>query len=78
MSNIDQYSSSSNRLLPEKWHRAPIDFYQRDKLAAIVFVVVNFLFGTVGIWLPIINTVFGPSSLSDALQNQFKNGSLYV
>jgi MFS family permease len=78
MANFNQSNSLSSQLLPVGWYRAPLEFYERNKLAATVFIIVNFLFGTIGIWLPLINAALGPNSICSEWQNQLKNGNLYV
>ena len=65
-------------LLPQGWKRAPYEFWRRDKLSALVFLVVNFFFGTAGIWLPLVNATFGTRSFVEELEGLFEAGALYL
>lgn len=56
MSAVSGCEQKSGLLLPQGWKRAPFEFWRRDKLSALVFLVVNFFFGTAGIWLPLVET----------------------
>src|SRR3954470_14772765 len=67
-----------NSLFPENIHRAPLDFWRDNKLEALVFLVVNLLFGTIGLWLPTVNAFFGSNTMGAAIVKQLNDGALYM
>jgi hypothetical protein len=79
MSAVISYDDAKRGiLLPQGWQRAPVEFWKRDKLSALVFFVVNFFFGTTGIWLPLVNALFGTRPFSEELEGLFESGTLYL
>lgn len=71
-------NEGKNPLLPPNIHKAPFDFWQAHKLEALVFLIVNLLFGTMGLWLPTMNAFFGPSSMAAAIVRQLNDGGFYM
>ena len=67
-----------NSLFPENIHRAPLDFWRANKLEALVFLVVNLVFGTIGLWLPTVNAFFGPHTMGSAILKQLDDGAFYM
>lgn len=67
-----------NEIFPPNFRHAPFEFWRRNKLEALVFLVVNLLFGTVGLWLPPMNAFFASHSVFPAILKQFDAGGLYI
>lgn len=74
----DSQQASGKDLFPTGILKAPWDFWRANKLEALVFLVVNLLFGTVGLWLPPMNAFFASHSVSGAIFQQLSTGGLYI
>lgn len=74
----DSEQVARNDLFPSGILKAPWDFWRQNKLAALVFLVVNLLFGTVGLWLPPTNAFFASHSVGDEIVKQLNAGGLYI
>lgn len=70
---------NSGSLLPKDWWRAPSAWWKQEPYAFIIFAGVNFGFGTLGLWLPLLNAwLGGRSSFCEELYKLFSSGGLYV
>jgi hypothetical protein len=78
--NSDEPLSTQRRqlLFPREQLRAPKVFWQTNRLSAAVFFTVNFLFGTLGLWLPSVNAFFLGQSVGGELSRQLAAGGLYI
>jgi len=66
-------------LLPKDWWRAPAVWWRNEPLAFGIFVGVNFFFGTLGIWLPIMNAALGGrASICTELIKLLESGGFYA
>ncbi|CAE6968920.1 hypothetical protein R75471_07313 [Paraburkholderia domus] len=70
---------SNQSLLPKDWARAPFVWCVREPHAFLIFVVVNFLFGTLGLWLPLVNAALGGhSTFHSELKKLLEAGGFYM
>lgn len=77
MSHIVTVAQSGS--LPKDWWRAPCVWRKQDPDAFWIFVVVNFFFGTLGIWLPLINALLGGhTAFCEELLKLFAAGGFYM
>lgn len=58
--------------------RAPLEFWRKDKLSAFVFLGVNLFVGTIGIWLPPFNSLFGGTGFLADFFRHLDTGEIYV
>lgn len=66
-------------LLPKDWPTAPVVWFKQQPLSASTFLVVNFLFGTLGLWLPLLNArLHGASPVCEELLKLLRAGGLYL
>lgn len=69
----------AHSILPKDWQVAPVVWFKKQPAAAWMFVGVNFVFGTLGIWLPLLNAaLIGSTSVSDELVKLLRSGGLYL
>jgi len=72
-------SRAVHSILPKDWHIAPVVWFKQQPAAAWMFIGVNFVFGTLGIWLPLLNAaLMGSTSVSDELVKLLRTGGLYL
>ena len=66
-------------LLPKDWWRAPRIWWNQEPHAFMIFVLVNFGFGTLGLWLPLVNAgLGGRTSLCEELYKLLSSGGFYM
>lgn len=68
-----------NSLLPKDWWNAPGIWRKQDPDGFWIFFVVNFFFGALGIWLPLVNAlVGGHTTFCQELYKLFTAGGFYM
>ena len=72
-------TTRTDSLLPKDWWRAPSVWRKQEPHAFAIFVLVNFGFGTLGLWLPLVNALLGGhNSFCDELLKLFSAGGFYM
>lgn len=68
-----------NAMLPKDWWKAPAVWRRQEPDAFYIFLVVNFFFGTLGIWLPLVNSLLGGHSpITTEMRKLFTSGGFYT
>jgi cytochrome bd-type quinol oxidase subunit 2 len=66
-------------LLPKDWWRAPRIWWDQEPHAFFIFALVNFGFGTLGLWLPLLNAwLGGRTPIHEELYKLFSTGGFYM
>lgn len=79
MSDKDGAAARHQPLLPKDWKTAPRVWHHKEPHAFWTFALVNFFFGTLGIWLPLANALLGGrTAFCAALRQLLENGGLYM
>ena len=66
-------------LLPKDWRSAPAVWFKQQPHSAWTFFVVNFLFGTLGLWLPLLNArLYSASPFCEELLKLLRAGGFYL
>lgn len=70
---------SSESLLPKDWWLAPAVWWKAQPVAFYIFVGVNFFFGTLALWLPLLNALLGGhNSVCEELIKLLRGGGFYT
>lgn len=72
--------TSNKWLLPRNWHTAPKQYWNVDRAGMFYFCTLNFIFGTLGLWAPILLALMSGKSVWDVFVGMLGegNGYLYV
>ena len=71
-------ATSSSRLLPADWHRAPVTYWRIDPKDAFIFLCLNLLLGTCGLWIPVLIAPLFGKSLGHTFDNLLTAGAAYL
>lgn len=75
---MNDQQTPASPLFPKHLRRAPLDFWESNRLSALIFLGVNLVFGTMGLWLPSLNTIGSASNGLVEFAKRLEGGEVYI